>query len=316
LRYTILGQTGIKVSYLCFGCLTISPLQRNLPINKGVDLLVYAFDMGINFYDTAELYKTNEYLKEFIKLRPRQDIVIATKSYAYDARGAQQSLEKALREMGTDYIDIFLMHEQESDLTIKGHYEALEYYLKARDKGFIRAVGLSTHNIRAVTASIKYEGIQVIHPIINYKGVGIEDGGIDDMLEAVSNAYSAGKGIYAMKPLGGGTLIKDRQACFDFVLGLKNIHSIAVGMQTREEVSANIAVFNGRKIPDDIYNKLGQYRRKLHIDDWCEGCGNCKDHCGQKALKIIHGKARVDEKKCILCGYCGAKCPLFCIKII
>ncbi len=316
MRYTILGQTGIRVSALCFGCLTISPLQRNLPINEGTDLLAYAFDKGINFYDTAELYETYEYLKGFIRLRPRQDIVIATKSYAYDAQGAQQSLEKALREMDTDYIDIFLMHEQESELTIKGHYEALEYYLKARDRGLIRAVGLSTHNIRAVTASIKYDGIQVIHPIVNYKGIGIEDGGIDDMLEAINGAYKVGKGIYAMKPLGGGTLLKDRQACFDFVLGLESIHSIAVGMQTVEEVVANIAVFDGQRIPEDLDDKLRRYRRKLHIDDWCQGCGRCKDRCSQKALEIIEGKARVDQQKCILCGYCGAKCPLFCIKII
>ena len=86
-----------------------------------------AIDCGINFIDTADLYETYPFIKALLK--DKKDLVIATKSYAYDISTAEASLERALRGIERDYVDIFLLHEQESALTLKGHYEAIEYYL-------------------------------------------------------------------------------------------------------------------------------------------------------------------------------------------
>lgn len=313
--YRYLGKTGIKVSRLCFGSLTLGPLQANLPLLEGVKVLETAFENGVNFVDTAELYKNYEYLKHAVKNR-RKEIVISAKSYSYSKETAEESLQKALEEIDTDYIDIFSLHEQESEHTIRGHYEAIEYLIKAKEKGIIRAIGISTHAVAAVKATIKYPEIEIIHPIINKAGLGIIDGTKVEMLDAIEAASKAGKGIYSMKALGGGNLIKNAEECFEFVLRNENISSVAVGMQSTAEVMNNIAIFEGKQVPVEIKNQIAQKERKLLIDFWCTGCGSCSRKCNQKAIEIINGKAKVNSEKCVLCGYCGAYCPDFCIKII
>ncbi len=315
MEYRKLGNTELEVSRLCFGSLTIGPLQAGLGLEEGSAVIKAALDLGVNFIDTAELYRTYDYIREAIRGR-REKIIISSKCYAYDVEGAEKSLSKALKELGTDYIDIFSLHEQESEYTLKGHREAMEYFIRAKEKGYIRSFGISTHAVAAVQASLKYREIEVLHPIVNLAGLGIIDGSITDMLKAVSEAADAGKGIFSMKPLGGGNMIRNSGECFDFVLNNRSLHSIAVGMQSVEEVISNVAIFAGGNVPEEISSKLKAKRRRLHIDTWCSGCGSCSRKCAQKAITIREGKAVVDPDKCVLCGYCSASCPDFCIKVI
>jgi aryl-alcohol dehydrogenase-like predicted oxidoreductase len=310
----MLGNTGLEVSRLCFGGLVIGPLQANLSVDAGAEVVARALEMGVNFIDTAELYGTYEHIREAVR-RSGKKPVIATKSYAYDTKGARESLEKARRELDTDIIDIFLLHEQESRWTLKGHSEALEYYLKEKERGIIKAVGVSTHNVEVVEVAGEMPEVDVIHPIINKSGIGIGDGTINEMLEAVRKAFHNGKGIYGMKPLGGGNLLNSYKECMDFVLEIPFVNSIAVGMQSVEEVIMNIAVFNGEEVPEEIVDAVKQKKKGLHIDYWCEGCGKCVERCRQKALKILDNRALVDKEKCVLCGYCAGACPVFAIKI-
>ncbi|MDF2889711.1 MAG: aldo/keto reductase [Clostridia bacterium] len=313
--YRYLGSTGLLVSRLCYGTLTIGPLQAKLSVEEGSELLKEAFDRGINFLDTAELYNNYDYIKHAVKGR-RNKVIISAKSYAYSNETAEASLQKAMREIGTDYIDIFSLHEQESEHTIRGHYEALTYFMRAKEKGYIRTLGISTHTVAAVEAALKYPEIQVLHPIINKAGLGILDGKAEDMLKAIERAAQAGKGIYSMKALGGGNLIHSAKECFDFVLGNQNINAVAVGMQSKAEIINNIAVFEGKEASEEIKNQISSKKRRLMIDFWCTGCGSCSEKCQQKAIIVKNGKAEVNPEKCVLCGYCSAYCPDFCIKII
>lgn len=315
MKYTELGNTKIIVSKLCFGSLTISPLQSNLDLKDGVRVIQEAFDRGVNFIDTAELYENYSYIREAIKGK-RSNIIISTKSYAYSYEGARNSLEKALRELNTEYIDIFSLHEQENEHTLRGHSEAIEYFIKARDKGYIRAFGISTHFVAGVKAALKYKDIQVIHPIYNKAGIGIVDGSVSDMEIAIKEAYEAGKGIYSMKPLGGGNLLKDVEGSIAYVLNNPDIHSIAIGMQSIEEVICNTALFDGKEAPEYIKAVISKKERKLLIDFWCQGCGACVKTCQQGALYIKNKRAEVNTDKCVLCGYCSRSCKDFCIKII
>lgn len=310
-----LGNSGIKVSRLCFGSLTMTPFQANLSIDEGADLIKYAYSKGVNFIDTAELYDNYEYIRKALEDINRNDFVIATKCYAYTKKMAEESLDKALKELNTDYIDIFLLHEQESEYTIKGHYEAIEYFLKAKEKGKIRAFGISTHRIEGVLGAIKYDEVEIIHPIINKYGIGIQDGSVEEMLDMIKKANSIGKGIYGMKPLGGGHLISKAEECFNFVREIPYIHSIAIGMQSRDEIDANVNLMEYGYIPDEVKAKLRKKKRKLIVADYCMGCGNCVRTCKNGGIEIIDGKA-VPNENCIFCGYCAKSCPEFCIKVI
>lgn len=316
MKYNNLGKTGIKVSNICFGSLTIGPLQRNFTPFKGGKIIKHAIDSGINFIDTAELYETYEHIREGTKHISRNDYVVSTKSYAYDYNTAKKSVDDALRLLDTDYIDIFLLHEQESEHTIRGHYEALEYYLKLKEKGIIRAVGLSTHAIAGVKAANKYKEIDVIHPILNMSGLGITDGSVIDMLEEVSKFHNSGRGVFSMKPLGGGNLINKYDESLDFILSQTCIDSIAIGMQSIDEVSANILRFSNKSIDKKLQSKLNNQKRSLHIADWCTKCSKCIEKCSHHALSLKDGKVFIDSDKCVLCGYCAAVCDDFCIKVI
>lgn len=316
MEYRELGKTGLKVSRLCFGSLTMGPLQACLPVKEGAALIQQAMDRGVNFLDTAELYNNYEYIKEAIKGQSRDRLIIATKSYAYNKETAEESLSKAMKEIGVEHIDIFMLHEQESYLTLKGHYEAIEYFMRAKEKGYISAFGISTHAVEGVKAAMKFKEIEVIHPIVNIEGLGIVDSNINDMLEAIKIAYQAGKGIYAMKPLGGGNLLPRFNECFNFILEIPYIHSVAVGMQCQEELEANISVFEGKEIDPQLKKRLSNRKRKLHIAYWCEGCGDCIEACHQDALYLDGGKVRVKQELCTLCGYCAARCKNFCIKVV
>lgn len=314
MQYTILGRTGIRVSRMCFGALIMGPLQVNLPVSEGAGVIRAALERGVNFIDTAELYGTYDHIREAVKGLAERPVV-ATKSYAYTAQGAAESVEKARRGLDTDVIDIFMLHEQESRLTLRGHREALEYYLNEREKGRIRAVGVSTHHIEVVRAICDMPEIDVIHPLVNKTGIGIADGTTEEMLLAIKAAYESGKGVYSMKPLGGGNLLHSYEECMQFILEKDYIHSVAVGMQSAEEVEMNVCRFENKPVPERVKEAIEAKGKHLHIDYWCEGCGRCVDRCGQGALSLVEGKASVDKSRCVLCGYCSSVCPQFAIKI-
>ncbi len=312
----LLGGTGISVSRLCFGALTISPLQANLTLENGADIIARAIEKGVNFIDTAELYGTLPMIRRAMFQTGKKDLVVATKSYAYSVQTAEKSLRKALKDLNRDYVDVFLLHEQESDFTLKGHWEAVEYLIRMKEAGHIRAVGLSTHYIAAVKAANKVPEIEVLHPLFNIRGLGIQDGTVEEMAHHLEIAKASGKGIYGMKPLGGGNLIPQAAECLSWAISRDFLDSIALGMQYQEEVDANVAFFETGSFPESVSLEIQNRKRRLMIHDWCCRCGSCLDKCSSRALSLGEKTVEVDPDKCVLCGYCGAACPSLCIKVI
>jgi aryl-alcohol dehydrogenase-like predicted oxidoreductase len=135
-----LGTTGLEVSRLCFGTLTLSSAQAAFSAREGGELLAYAFGKGINFWDTAEIYETYPHIRAALRLLANKP-VISTKTYAWSSESARASVDQARRALDLDVIDIVLLHEQESVLTMDGHREAFSYLLTQKEKGVIRAVG-------------------------------------------------------------------------------------------------------------------------------------------------------------------------------
>lgn len=309
-----LGRTGLMISRLVFGTLTISPLQRGLSAQRGSELIVYATDRGVNLFDTAELYDTYQPLALALKKRP--GLMVATKSYAYDIPTAKKAFDEARRMLGKDVIDVFLLHEQESAHTMRGHREAFDFFLEKKAKGQIRAVGISTHRVEVVRQALRYPGVDVLHPLLNMGGIGIGDGSRQEMEAACQEAHRAGIGIYAMKALAGGHLLGKAEEAFAYVNGLPYIDGVAVGMQSEAEIDVNVALFSGEPPKAEALRIANAAPRELLIQDWCQGCGACVARCGQKALSLEGGRAVVQDDLCLHCGYCAKVCPEFCIKVI
>lgn len=321
----LLGKSGICVSRLCFGSLTIGPLQASLTTDDGSNVIAHALDCGINFIDTAQYYNNYEYIRLALLKTQKYNTVISSKTYAYNRKTAAVAIEEARNAIDRDYIDIFMLHEQESIYTLRGHCEAIDYLFEMKERDIIRAVGVSMHHIAAVNGvcdTFYTYPFDVIHPLFNMTGLGIADGDIGGMTSALCRAKTMGIGIFTMKALGGGHLFTDAGTAFDFVLDSVDNNnqpltdSVAVGMQSLDEVDANIEYFSKRSFSTEAEERLRIKQRRLHIESYCTGCGKCAERCGQKAISVINGRAVCDDSICVLCGYCSAVCPLFAIKVL
>ena len=336
------------VTRIAVGSLTVSSMQANLPEDEGAAVLAYAFDSGINFVDTAQYYENYPLIRAALRRCKNPDrVMLSTKTYAWSKELAIEAVEQARQETGRDVIDLFKLHEQESYDTLRGHREALDTLFEYREKGIIRAVGASTHHTALVHGLIRLadEGLtpDVCHPLYNMEGIGIADGSERDMAAALTEAHARGIGIFAMKALGGGHLCCSAEAALRFVLNQPFIDAAAVGMQSFEEVDANIRFLVTGSFSDDDKKRLAAKHRTLHVEEYCEGCGNCVRRCSEGALSLqpvtdsrppaadfsaqlaeeagirqnSGDKLRAvpDNAKCVRCGYCTKVCPVFALKV-
>jgi aryl-alcohol dehydrogenase-like predicted oxidoreductase len=315
MKKSLLGQTGLEVTELCFGTLSMSPLQAKVSIQEGAAVIRKALEEGINFIDTAEMYLTHKYIAEAIKDYDGE-VIIATKSTATSYEDMEKSIHDALNELGRDYIDIFLLHAARGGKDIfqvrQGAYNCLKDY---KTKGIIKHIGISTHSVDVVNVAISEEDIEIIFPIINMNGMGIIDGNLDDMLNAIEKARQAKKGLYAMKALAGGNLVHRIEEAIDYVRNINGMSSIAIGMINKVELDVNLRIFRDEPVPDDM-KAISKSSKKLFITEYCKGCGKCVETCPNFALYIEGNKAKVDHSKCLLCGYCNPVCPMFALRLL
>ncbi|HNW31557.1 MAG TPA: aldo/keto reductase [Caldisericia bacterium] len=304
------GNTGLDVSRLCFGTLTIGQLQANLSMQDAVMVMSYAWERGINFFDTAELYESQSQIG-MLPPSIRHNAVIATKSYAETPEKMKQSVEKSLREMKLDVIPIYLLHEQETALTLKGHRGALDVLLEYKNKGLIRVVGVSTHTVEVTKIVRQIPELECVFSMFNVEGWGIKDGSIEDMEKELEWDYKTSKGTYLMKALAGGKLLHDAKRAIKYCIDFPYAHSVAIGMKHPSEVDWNLELFEGKDPPP-----LKAIPRKMLVSFWCIGCGTCVKFCPQEAISLSENKAVIDHDKCVVCTYCTGQCPLHCLRVI
>ncbi len=313
-----LGKTGLEVTELCFGVLPMGPNQFGLSPQEGADLIVEAVLGGVNFLDTAQSYRTYPHIRGALdRLRSKgSDVIISTKSAATSYGDMERAVLEARKALDRDVIDIFLLHAARVDRKVfQERQGALDCLCDMKGRGLVRAVGISTHSVDVVQASASMDAMDVVFPIINVAGLGILHGSREDMEIAIKDASEAGKGLFAMKALGGGNLLGDRKGALEYVRNLPGISSVAIGMVRRDELEMNLMLFNDQEVPDELAERT--YRSKsLLVQAFCQGCGKCVQICPNMAMTLANGKAQNHKDKCILCGYCAPVCPQFAIRLV
>jgi aryl-alcohol dehydrogenase-like predicted oxidoreductase len=235
-----LGKTGIKVSRLAIGTGTNGFAYRSnqteeLGIKGLADLLVAAYEQGINFWDSADQYGTHPHLKEALKHIKRDKVVILTKTKATTADEMKSDLERFKREIGTDYIDIILLHLMRSAGWPEEKEGAMEVLEKARKEGTIRAHGVSCHTIEALEAASDSDWVQIDLARINPEGVLMDDD-VPVVVKVLKKMHKQGKGIVGMKIFGGGQLTFKPDECLHYVLGLDFVDAFTIGQESKNQM--------------------------------------------------------------------------------
>ena len=239
----MLGKSGIEVSSLCFGTGTNGwggrSNQTDLGLDELADLLAYAHGRGITFWDAADQYGSHANVQRGLQLVGRDSVVVTSKTTSPDHSGVTADIDRFLEEMGTDYVDIVLLHCMSSSdwpTKYRGAMDALE---EAKAAGKIRAHGVSCHDYGAFQEAARQPWVDVVLARINYGGHHM-DGTPEEIIVILHEMDRADIRVYGMKVVGAGKLGHDARNAIHFVLDLPPIDAITIGMQSKQEVDENI----------------------------------------------------------------------------
>jgi 1-deoxyxylulose-5-phosphate synthase len=233
-----LGKTGIQASRLAMGTGTVGSGHHSHQTALGIDglsrLLLNGYDHGLRFFDTADSYGSHPHVAEALKHVPRDKVTVLSKSWARDAQGMRADLERFRRELGTDYLDVCLMHcLTEGDWT-EQYKGAMDVLSEAKQKGIIRAHGCSCHSIEALRAATKSSWVEVHLVRVNPIGAFM-DADPDIVVGVIKEMRAANKGIIGMKILGQGQMRDRQDEALNFALGLGLLDAFTIGAESIAE---------------------------------------------------------------------------------
>lgn len=310
-----LGRTNLMVSKSGFGAL---PIQR-ISFEESKGILRKAYDNGINFFDTARMYTDSEEKIGYALSDVRSNIIIATKSYAKDKATLLSHLETSLKNLKTDYVDILQLHNPKD---VPDPEDAESLYgglLEAKQKGMIRFIGFTNHNIHTAIQAAKSNRYDTIQFPLNYISM-------DEELKLIEVCKDREIGVIAMKALSGG-LITNASIAFAFLRQYDNVVPIW-GIQKMSQLEEFIDLENNPPVLDEAMWKTIEKDRAELSGDFCRGCGYCMpcpagiEIPTQARISLLLGRAPYQpfledsfrEKMdlintCILCGRCKNNCP-------
>lgn len=310
-----LGKTGICVEKNAFGALPIQRISRE----EAVKLLRKAYEKGVTFYDTARWYTDSEEKVGEAFDGMREKVYIATKTGAKTAEEFWKDLETSLKNLRTDYIDIYQFHNpafcpKPGDGS--GLYEAM---LEAREKGMVRHIGITNHRLAVAKEAIDsglYETLQF--PFCYLAS--------EKDMELVEACKKADMGFIAMKALSGG-LITDSAAAYAFEAQFDNVLPIW-GVQREEELDEFLSYIENPPVMTEEIKAVIEKDRKELLGEFCRGCGYCMpcpvgieiNNSARMSLMLRRAPSEAwlteewQEKmkrieNCLHCGKCKSKCP-------
>ncbi len=269
LEYRTLGRTGLKVTVVSMGVMNCS--------NPAV--LQRAFDLGINFYDTADCYMhgRNEEMVGKVFQGKRDKVFIQTKVHAHDEKRMRASVERSLRRLNTDYIDVLVWHglnlpKEVSDTGL------FEFMVKMKKEGKARFTGFSAHsNMASVLEEAAKSNFHDV-ALVSYNFTHSKK-----LKEAVALAAKSGIGIVAMKTQAGGYKkekmggLSPHQAALRYILRDQNVSMAVPGVTTIQQIEECAAVM-GVSFSKKNMNELKQYKAFLQ-GKICTMCGGCTGTC-------------------------------------
>jgi predicted aldo/keto reductase-like oxidoreductase len=204
----------------------------------GVDglsaLLLNGYDHGLRFFDAADSYGSHPHVAEALKHVPRDKVTVLTKTWARDPATARADLDRFRKELGTDYLDICLMHcLTEADWTER-YRGVMDVFSEAKEKGIIRAHGCSCHSIEALRAAAKSPWVEV--DLVRMNPVGaFMDADPQTVVGVVKEMKASGKGIIGMKILGQGQMRSQQDEALKFALSLGLLDAFTIGAESKAE---------------------------------------------------------------------------------
>ena len=233
-----LGKTGIKTSRLAMGTGTHgggkASDQTRLGMPELTALLLSGYDNGLRFFDTADSYGSHPYVASALKHVPRDKVVVMTKTDDRDPKGVRADLDRYRRELGIDYIDICLVHcVTEVNWTTR-YRGVMDVLSEAKEKGVIRAHGVSCHSIEALRTATASPWAEVHLVRINPVGAYM-DADPETVVGVIKQMRAAGKGIIGMKILGQGELRNRQSEAIHYALGLGLLDAFTIGAASKTE---------------------------------------------------------------------------------
>ncbi|MFW6289669.1 MAG: aldo/keto reductase [Mariniphaga sp.] len=235
----ILGDTGIEVSRLAMGTGTngfgnSSNQKRQLGLKGLTNLLRTGYDNGVYFWESADQYGTHPHLKEALKKVDRENVVLLTKTHAKTADQMKKDLDRYRKEIGTDYIDIVLLHALTNPQWNTNRKGAMEYLSEAREKGIIKAHGVSCHSLGALQTAANESWVQVDLARMNPMGVRM-DADVPTVMNVLKDMKSKGKGVIGMKIFGGGQLRDKTDEMLQYALAQDYLDCFTIGAESIDE---------------------------------------------------------------------------------
>ena len=233
-----LGSTGIKTSRLAMGTGTVGfdhhSHQTALGVKGLSDLLLNGYDHGLRFFDAADSYGSHPHVADALKHVKRDQVSVLTKSWARDAAGMRADLDRFRRELGTDYLDVCLMHcVTEGDWTDRFR-GAMDVLSEAKQKGIIRTHGCSCHSIEALRAAAKSPWVEIDLARINPIGSHM-DADPATVVSVLKEMKSAGKAVVGMKILGQGDLSNRQDEAIKYALSLGILDAFTIGAESKQQ---------------------------------------------------------------------------------
>jgi len=240
-----LGPAKLKVSRMAIGTGSFgggrsSNQMRKLGASGVADMWWDGYDRGVFFWDSADSYGSHAAIKVALKKLPREKVTILTKSDASTAEKMKADLDRFRQEMGTDYIDIVLLHgrmDPQWDQKAKG---AMDVLSEAKEKKLVRTVGISCHSVEAMKLAARSSWLEVCMTRINPAGIRM-DAATDTVLPVLAELKANGKGLIGMKVLGEGQLRDRVDEALRFAVTKDAVHCFTIGCESRAEFEGNFA---------------------------------------------------------------------------